>query len=106
MSETGLSLDFILSATGGVAARRRATTFPGVTIDGRAVPPGGLWFAIRGERFDGHDFAGQAVAGGAAGIVVARDRLAEFSGPPDHITVIGVDDTVRALGALARAHRE
>jgi UDP-N-acetylmuramoyl-tripeptide--D-alanyl-D-alanine ligase len=62
-----------------------------------------LWFAIVGERFDGHDFAAQAVASGAAGLVVAGGRARSL--PPLDVTVVEVADTVRALGDLARAHR-
>ncbi|MSP62595.1 MAG: UDP-N-acetylmuramoyl-tripeptide--D-alanyl-D-alanine ligase [Myxococcales bacterium] len=104
MTPSPISLDFLLAATGGTAFRTRQASFHGVSIDGRSVPEGGLWFAIRGDRFDGHDFAAQATAGGAAGLVVTRGRAADLRGAPD-VTVIEVDDPARALGALARAHR-
>ena len=47
--------------------------FAGVSIDTRTLAPGALYVAIRGERFDGADFAADAVAKGAAGVVVPRD---------------------------------
>ena len=64
---------------------------------------GQLFFALPGERADGFDFAGQAAAAGAAGVVVAAAR-----GVPagcDDVAVIAVDDPRRALGDLARAVR-
>jgi UDP-N-acetylmuramoyl-tripeptide--D-alanyl-D-alanine ligase len=104
MEKMPFDLEFVLKATAGSVAKTRATAWGSVSIDGRAVPRGGLWFAITGERHDGHLFAGQAVVSGATGLVVARGRAAEFLGPPD-VTVIEVDDTQRALAALAHAHR-
>jgi len=104
MTPAALSLEFVLAATSGSAWRVGPAVFCGAAIDGRAVPRGGLWFAIRGARFDGHDFASQAVASGAAGLVVERGRAADLSGA-EEATVIEVDDTVRALGDLGRAHR-
>jgi UDP-N-acetylmuramoyl-tripeptide--D-alanyl-D-alanine ligase len=98
-------LERLLASTGGVLASGSAARFTGVVIDGRAAGPGALFFAIRGERFDGHDFAGQAVAAGAAGVVVARGRATGLTGLGG-AAVIEVDDTVAALGRLARAHRQ
>ena len=99
-----LNLDLLVRATGATVLARGPERFTGAFIDGRAVVPGGLWFAIRGERFDGHDFAAQAIASGAAGLVIARERAAGFAIPPG-VTVVAVDDTVRALGDYARAWR-
>ncbi len=101
--ETALELDFILGATGGACVQRGAERFSGVVIDGREVPKGALFFAVKGERFDGHDFAAQAVGSGADGVVVQRGKKL---GDVASATVIEVDDTVKALGQLARAHRE
>lgn len=99
-----LELEFVVEATGGKVQRAHARRFHGVAIDGRQVGALGLWFAIRGARFDGHEFAAQAAQAGAGGMVVARGRGAGLAGV-DEVTVIEVDDPVKALGALARAHR-
>jgi UDP-N-acetylmuramoyl-tripeptide--D-alanyl-D-alanine ligase len=48
--------------------------FSGVSIDSRTLIAGQLFVAIRGERFDGADFVGQALSAGAAGVVVERGR--------------------------------
>ena len=88
--------------------------FAGVSIDSRTLRAGELYVGIVGARFDGADFASGAVAAGAAGIVVARERapaaVAEPGGPPPAVAkaahvVIAVDDTTVALQALARAVR-
>jgi UDP-N-acetylmuramoyl-tripeptide--D-alanyl-D-alanine ligase len=71
----------------------------GVTTDSRADLRGRLFVALRGERFDGHDFAQQALDAGAAGVVLERD-VPGLTGP--HVRV---ESTLGALGALAAAHR-
>jgi UDP-N-acetylmuramoyl-tripeptide--D-alanyl-D-alanine ligase len=100
-----IGLDRVLAATGGAVVRRAAERFAAAVIDGRNVPAGALFFAVKGDRFDGHDFAGQAVKSGATGVVVARGRGAALAGA-DSATVIEVDDVIAALGQLGRAHRE
>ncbi len=72
-----------------------------VSTDSRQIRAGDLFFALRGERFDGHDFLAQA-SRRAAGVVVNRDRPL-----PDGITcaVIRVEDTLRALARMAGAYR-
>ncbi|HZS42517.1 MAG TPA: UDP-N-acetylmuramoyl-tripeptide--D-alanyl-D-alanine ligase [Polyangia bacterium] len=108
--DIGLGLDRVLSATGGALVRPSKVTaekFSAVVIDGREVPRGALFFAIQGDRFDGHDFVAQAVAGGADGVVVARGRGAQaIASTPASFAVVEVDDPIAALGKLARAHRE
>jgi UDP-N-acetylmuramoyl-tripeptide--D-alanyl-D-alanine ligase len=101
-----IPLDRVLAATGGDLARAPDAAlqhFSAAVIDGRAASPGALFFAVRGERFDGHDFVPQAVAQGAAGVVVQRGRGASVEARG--AAVIEVDDTIKALGALGRAHR-
>ena len=66
-----------------------------VRIDSRQVALGDLFVAIHGEQFDGHDFAERAVADGAIAAITARDL---DIGLPQ----IRVNDTVQALGRLAR----
>ncbi|WP_432249792.1 UDP-N-acetylmuramoyl-tripeptide--D-alanyl-D-alanine ligase [Streptomyces sanyensis] len=65
-----------------------------VVIDSRAVEPGGLFAAFRGEHADGHDFAAGAVDRGAVAVLAAR---------PLGLPAIVVDDVQGALGRLARA---
>ena len=72
-----------------------------VTTDTRALQPGDLFVALRGERFDAHDFLAQAVASGAVALVVNDARRAATLGVP----VFEVADTLVALGALGRYRR-
>jgi murE/murF fusion protein len=101
-------VDDLVAACGGAVTHRRpqTTAFSRVIIDGRDSAPGDLYVAIRGERFDGHDFCAQAVAAGATGVVVERGRAPrEAGGALLDVTVIEVDDTREAVGAMARWHR-
>ena len=74
--------------------------YAAVSTDTRNMPADALFVALRGERFDGHEFIGQAVAAGAEGAVV--ERVPE--GAPE-ITYYVVPDTLVALGMLARYYR-
>ena len=74
----------------------------GVSIDSRTLAPGDLFLAIRGDRFDGHAFVGEAMAAGAMGAVVAGGAAVPAAAWPADAVVIRVEDTVRALQALAR----
>ncbi len=72
--------------------------FSAVSIDSRTLAPGDLFLAIRGERFDGHDFAAAASGRGACAVVVSRDVAVS-------VPRILVDDTQAALTAAAAAWR-
>lgn len=77
----------------------------GFTTDTRALEPGEVFFALRGDRFDAHDFVPGLDRGLAAAAVVARLWYeAERSEQPT-IPLIVVDDPLRAWGLLARAWR-
>jgi UDP-N-acetylmuramoyl-tripeptide--D-alanyl-D-alanine ligase len=65
-----------------------------VVIDSRQAVPGALFAALAGERVDGHDFAGQAVAAGAVAVLAEREV---------GVPAVVVDDVLAAMGALARA---
>ncbi len=94
----------VLEATAGRTAEPDASrTYEGVTTDTRKSCTGCLFVALKGERFDAHQFLAQAAAQGAAGALVQRGkRLPEL--PADFATY-EVEDTLAGLGALARFHR-
>lgn len=73
--------------------------FTQVFTDTRRPIAGALFFALAGENFDAHDYIGQAVAGGAAGVVVAADRV-DVTNAHDDLAVFAVPDTMAALTAL------
>ena len=75
----------------------------GYSIDSRTVGPGELFFAVKGERLDGHDYVIAALEKGAAAAVVRRDQLHRYS---DKTQLLAVDDTLLALQTLATAVRK
>lgn len=94
----------VLQATGAKQVRAGTSlSFEGVCTDSRQVTPGCLFVALKGERFDAHDFLDQVVAGGAAGLIVSQPLPTTLAAGP---TVYQVPDTLHALGRLARFHRE
>lgn len=76
----------------------------GYSIDSRTLAPGELFFALRGPRFDGHQFVGQTLERGAAGAVVEQSFLDQAS-PAVRPFLLPVPDTLRALQELARSVR-
>src|SRR5918997_6578861 len=74
----------------------------GVSIDTRTLAPGDLFFAIRGDARDGHDFVRDALGKGAAAAVVAEERAPDFA---DDGTLIVVPDVLAAMRDLARLSR-
>src|SRR6201993_4965421 len=75
----------------------------GYSIDSRTGSPGELFFAVKGERLDGHDFVDAALERGAILAVIRKDQLHRFSG---NIKLLPVDDTLIALQTLATAVRK
>ena len=75
----------------------------GYSIDSRTVQPGELFFAVKGERLDGHDFVEQALSRGAIAAVVEKAQLARYSRPTG---LLVVDDTLVGLQTLATAVRK
>ena len=76
--------------------------FDAVSTDTRALVPHALFVALKGERFDGHDFLAQAAERKAAGALVQDSGLkTEDRGLSDRLPLLIVDDTRRSLGRLA-----
>jgi UDP-N-acetylmuramoyl-tripeptide--D-alanyl-D-alanine ligase len=75
----------------------------GYSIDSRTLERGDLFFAVKGDRFDGHDFVEAALSRGAVAAVIAKSQSARFA--QSHAPLILVDDTLTALQHLASAVR-
>jgi len=90
---------------GSLVSGDAATEFADVSIDSRTVKAGALYVGVRGERFDGADFAASAIEAGAGGVVVPRDWRARTKPAARQAVVIEVDDTTAALQALAHGIR-
>src|SRR5215208_5566812 len=103
-----LSLADVLAATRGEvrgAARASGTEFSRVVVDSRAVTPGALFVALKGQKHDAHAFVAQALARGALGAIVERIPAdcvwalePNAEGPP----LVVVSSTVQALADMAR----
>ncbi len=93
----------ILACTGGALAAGEAVgRVRGVSTDTRSLRRGELFVAIRGKKFDGHDLLKEAAQQGAAALLVCRRDIRM----PPGVAVICVKDTVKALGHMARHHRD
>lgn len=75
-----------------------------IVTDTRVLGPNDVFVALRGERFDGHDFVEEAVRRGAVAVIVDVFQCVHQVG--DRAAVIVVKDTLQALGDLARAARK
>jgi murE/murF fusion protein len=106
--ENSFSLQDILDSTGGRLIRDApGKVFGGISIDSRTIKRGELFIALRGVKFDGHQFLQEAMEKGGEGFIIEN----EASGQTGTITPMGkavivVGDTLRALGNIAHSWRE
>ncbi|SEP26484.1 UDP-N-acetylmuramoyl-tripeptide--D-alanyl-D-alanine ligase [Methylobacterium sp. ap11] len=110
MTEPLWTLDAAAAAMGGRAVADAAAPreLSGISIDTRTLKVGDLFFAIRGEARDGHDFVRDALARGAGAAVVAEERAADLAEAGPVIAVPSRDEdgvlaAMRGLAAAARA---
>lgn len=75
------------------------STFHGISHDTRTLKPGNLYIAIRGERFDGHDFIEEAYKKGAKAALISRKLQSS-------LPQLLVEDTLNALGKVVRSWRD
>ncbi|MFN7103689.1 MAG: UDP-N-acetylmuramoylalanyl-D-glutamyl-2,6-diaminopimelate--D-alanyl-D-alanine ligase [Pseudorhizobium sp.] len=94
----------MVSVMGGRPVGTPPEGITGISIDSRSITSGEAFFAIKGDRVDGHDYASIAVANGASLIVVSEAKLPAMGRLT--IPMIVVDDVLAALGQLAQAARE
>lgn len=101
-----------LSAEVSLGGINPAGCATGYSIDSRTIRPGELFFAVKGEKMDGHDFVQQAMQKGAVAAVVAHEKLSEVvssvapAHPRSELPLIAVEDTLVALQVLAKAVRQ
>src|SRR5689334_12311581 len=89
----------LMAATGSFDSSATAT---GYSIDSRTVQTGDLFFAVRGERLDGHDYVQPALEKGAIAAVVEQKQAARF---PAGLPLMVVEDSLAALQNLGAAVR-
>jgi UDP-N-acetylmuramoyl-tripeptide--D-alanyl-D-alanine ligase len=85
----------------GLPAVETGRTFTTISTDSRAIPPGALFVALSGERFDGHHYLTAAASAGAVAAIVR-----EGTSPVPGLTLLPVPDPLSAFGRLARARRD
>jgi len=96
-----LTLEEISAAAGGTLQGAGTVKVKGYSIDSRTLKPGEVFFAVKGPRFDGHQFAQQAFEKKAAAVVLERP-LEPAPKPGEARPVIRVASTIEALQAVAR----
>ncbi len=93
------TLEEIVKATNGKALHlHEGCVFSDVSTDTRFIPEGCVFVALRGERFDGHEFAHEAIEKGASAVIVEEEI-------DTTIPSVLVEDTLKAYQDLARFHR-
>jgi len=90
---------------GNIIRGRSDQNFRSTVIDSRDAGEGDLFVAIVGPNHDGHRFAGEVLAKGAAGVLIQSDRIEDTLGRSDGF-IVHVEDTTLALADLARGHRQ
>lgn len=101
------TIEEVLKATGGKLLQgKKESRCRGVSTDSRTLAEGDLFIALKGPRFDGHQFAVEALEKDAGGVVIEEDRAKaiRWNGYRPK-AVIAVKDTLRALGDLAHEKR-
>ena len=97
-----IDINFILESTGGkVLSGNSAATFSGVSTDTRKITQDEIFFALKGDNFDGQNFVEEAFKNGASGAVIEGSLPQAVDGK----VVIQVPSTLRALGDLASSWR-
>jgi len=101
-----LSGEFVAESCGGRVVQGDAVVADaGASIDTRTLHERQVFFAIAGERFDGHDYLMQAVHAGASGLVVHASRVQGAIDAaalnPGNVFIVAVEDPIQALGETA-----
>ena len=89
--------------SGGQLVQDTGQPIRGAAVDSRRVVPGNLFVALPGERTDGHEHLAEAIANGAAAVLVSRPGLPEVA--LGRASVVRVGQPVAALGAIASGWR-
>lgn len=100
LAEAAIGAGAVLEAPASISAAG-ALIATGYSIDSRTIGAGELFFAVKGERFDGHDFIAAAVERGAVGAVVSRAKLPALTDAALGVPLLIAEDSLAALQALA-----
>ena len=98
------SIHFLAQSCGGQLSNcRRDAEFTAVSSDSRRIEKGILFWALAGDRFDGHDFVASAIEAGAVAAVVAQSKVASLA---KNLPLVIVEDTRVALGKFGTRYRQ
>lgn len=86
-------------------SNKESGVFSGVSTDTRTIKENELYFALKGDRFDGHDFLEQAFANGASGAVVEKAHKKALQEKYKTQTLFFVDNSLKSLQELASLYR-
>jgi len=105
MKRIGITLDDLCNLKSAVLFNHdNFRTIRNISIDSRNIPGSCLFIAVKGERFDGHDFINNAVSNGAKAVLINKKKLKKLG--DINIPVAAVDDTTKAMGELAGVWRK
>jgi len=93
--------EILLSTKGELICGDRNKWITKISTDSRKLTPGDLFIAIKGDRFDGHNFIDEVIKKGAKAIIVSRDIKPDLP-----VTTLKVNDTLIALGKIAVYYRQ
>ncbi len=103
MTEPLWTRDAFVEATGGELSGDVFEEISGISIDSRTLQPGEAFVAIKGDRFDGHDFFEKALEAGASLALVAKERQPDLPEGGRYVFVEDPLEALRQLGIAARA---
>jgi len=100
-----LKVSDIIKATGGRGQDIQDSSISGISIDTRSIKKGEAFLAIKGDRFDGHNFLNEAVLKGASCLILTHRRRSRIKRIRKIIPKIFVENTCKALGDIAHYYR-
>src|SRR5580698_8119047 len=100
LADAAIGTGAVLEAPASIA-NAGTLTVTGYSIDSRTIAPGDLFFAVRGERLDGHDFVAAAFERGAVSAVVSRARVASLPDAALAHPLLIAEDPLAAMQSLA-----
>ncbi|MFC1667180.1 UDP-N-acetylmuramoyl-tripeptide--D-alanyl-D-alanine ligase [Candidatus Omnitrophota bacterium] len=97
--------DILVSTKGRLLSGNEDDILRGISTDTRRLKAGELFLAIKGERFDGHNFILDAVSKGAGGVLIQDGCITNSNFKIPDISLTCVPNSIKALGDISRFHR-
>src|SRR5258708_2637740 len=95
------TINNLIKATGGALRDASAKEFSGLSIDTRTLKSGEIFIALKGGKFDGHDFVAAAFKAGATLAIVRTDK-AKALPPGPYLVVADVEEALQQMGTARR----